>query len=104
MSRSTSARVQATNMKNPLLQAGVALAGNASVGVKVVSATVLLSYCLSYSESAVLALSVTPGYFWPPHFWLWTAFTHCFLEIHWWEVVVDVVTVVLVCIFLKYFF
>lgn len=83
-------------MRNPLLQAFVALVANASVGVKIVSVSVLLSYCLSYSESAVLALSVTPGYFWPPHFWLWTAATHCFLEIHWWEVVVDVITIVLV--------
>ena len=83
-------------MKNPLLQAGVALVANASIGVKIVSVSVLLSYCLSYSESAILALSVTPGYFWPPHFWLWTAFTHCFLEIHWWEVMVDISTIVLV--------
>jgi hypothetical protein len=75
----------------------------------------------------VLALSVTPGYFNPPHFWIWTgpdismmhyalctmhyalctmhyalctmhspAVTHCFLEIHLWEVVVDIFTVVLV--------
>jgi len=83
-------------MRNPLLKAVVALLANTSVGVKAVSIIVLLSYCLSYSESAILALSVTPGYFWPPHFWLWTAFTHCFLEIHWWEVLVDIVTVVLV--------
>ena len=76
--------------------AAVALLANASASVKSVSVIVILSYCLSYSESAILALSVTPGYFWPPHFWLWTAFTHCFLEIHWWEVVVDIVTVVLV--------
>ena len=36
------------------------------------------------------------GYFNPPHFWLWTALTHCFLEIHLWEVVVDIFTLVLV--------
>jgi len=83
-------------MRNPLLKAAVALLANTSAGVKAVSVIVLLSYILSYSESAVLALSVTPGYFWPPHFWLWTAFTHCFLEIHWWEVCADIVTVVLV--------
>lgn len=83
-------------MRNPLLKAAVALLANASASVKSVSVIVILSYCLSYSESAILALSVTPGYFWPPHFWLWTAFTHCFLEIHWWEVLVDIVTVVLV--------
>ena len=39
---------------------------------------------------------MTPGYFNPPHFWLWTAATHCFLEIHFWEVVVDIFTLVLV--------
>ena len=27
---------------------------------------------------------------------MWTAFTHCFLEIHFWEVVVDIFTLVLV--------
>ena len=67
-----------------------------SIGVKLVCLVVVISYGLSYSESAVRALSMTPGYFWPPHFYLWTAFTHCFLEIHWWEVVVDIVTIVLV--------
>jgi len=41
-------------------------------------------------------MSVTPGYFNPPHFWIWTALSYCFLEIHFWEVVVDVFTVVLV--------
>ena len=51
---------------------------------------------MSFSESAILALSVTPGYFNPPHFWLWTAFTHCFMEIHAWEVLVDIFTLVLV--------
>lgn len=83
-------------MKNPVLQAGLALIANTSVGVKSLSIIVLLSYFLSYSEYAILALSVTPGKFWPPNFWLWTAFTHCFLEIHWWEVVVDISTIVLV--------
>jgi hypothetical protein len=41
-------------------------------------------------------MSVTPGYFNPPHFWIWTALSHCFLEIHFWEVIVDIFTVVLV--------
>jgi hypothetical protein len=54
------------------------------------------SYFLSYSETAVLTMSVTPGYFNPPHFWVWTALSHCFLEIHFWEVLVDIFTVVLV--------
>merc|ERR1740124_766066 len=33
-------------------------------------------------------MSVTPGYFNPPHLWIWTALSHCFLEIHLWEVLV----------------
>ena len=44
----------------------------------------------------MLTFSVTPGYFNPPHFWIWTALSHCFLEIHFWEVLVDIFTVVLV--------
>ena len=79
-----------------MVQAVLALIANASVGVKSLCLTVFSSYFLSYSENAILALSVTPGYFWPPNFWLWTAFTHCFLEIHLWEVVVDIITIVLV--------
>jgi len=73
-----------------------ALIGNSSLGIKAVCASVLVGYGLSYSETAVEALSVTPGYFLPPHFYLWTALTHCYLEIHWWEVVVDLVTLILV--------
>ena len=83
-------------MRNLVVQAVLALVANASVGVKSLCLTVVTSYFLSYSENAILALSVTPGYFWPPNFWLWTALTHCFLEIHWWEVVVDIITIVLV--------
>ena len=44
-------------------------------------------------EQAILTLSVTPGYLLPPAFWIWTAFTFCFLEIHLWELFVDIITV-----------
>ena len=67
-------------MRNPLVQAALALIANASVGVKSLSIIVFSSYFLSFSENAIWALSVTPGQFWPPNFWLWTAITHCFLE------------------------
>ena len=48
---------------------------------------------LSYSEAAVKLLTVTRGYILPAEFWIWTCFTFCFIELHWWEVIVDVVTV-----------
>ena len=38
--------------------------------------TLVVFYGLSFNSGAVEAVSVTPGYFWPPHFWIWTAFTH----------------------------
>jgi len=71
----------------------VALLGNISAPVKFLSIVVLCCYFLSFSEEAVKLLSVTPGYLLPPAFWIWTAFTFCFLELHFWEVCVDIVTV-----------
>jgi hypothetical protein len=76
------------------------LLGNTSLAVKVLSLVLLFLYLLSVilpsTHSLLLGLSVTPGYFWPPHFWIWTAFTHCFLEIHFWEVLIDLVVLALV--------
>lgn len=70
-----------------------ALLGNTSTSVKFICGVVLLGYGLSYSEEAVKVLSVTPGYLMPSSFWLWTAFTFCFLELHFWEVLADIITV-----------
>lgn len=70
-----------------------ALLGNTSTSVKFICVVVILSYCLSFSQEAVNVLSVTPGFLMPPAFWVWTAFTFCFLELHFWEVLVDIVTV-----------
>lgn len=70
----------------------------ASTVVKAVSIILAVVYLTSWDPSgtALRVLSVRPGYFWPPHFWLWTAATHCFFEIHFWEVIIDVVTIVMV--------
>lgn len=73
-------------------QSLVAIIGNTGFFVKFVCLLVLVGYGLSFSESAVDVLSVTPGYLLPPTFWLWTAFTHCFLEVRLWQVCVDLVT------------
>ncbi|GAB6029274.1 hypothetical protein CHUAL_005039 [Chamberlinius hualienensis] len=70
----------------------MAVIGNTSIVVKFVCVTVFLCYFLSFNETAIEAISVTPGYLLPPNFRFWTAFTHCFLEIHFWQVIVDVVT------------
>ncbi|XP_076351805.1 transmembrane protein 115 [Tachypleus tridentatus] len=67
--------------------------GNSSIVVKCICVTVILCYFLSFSESAVNAISVTPGFIIPPNFWVWTAFTHCFLENRFWLVLADIITV-----------
>ncbi|XP_063606050.1 transmembrane protein 115-like [Penaeus indicus] len=77
----------------PLIkQSLVAVVGNAGAFVKVVCVLLLVGYGLSFSESAVEVLSVTPGFLLPPTFWLWTALSHCFLEVRLWQVCVDLVT------------
>lgn len=70
-----------------------ALLGNTSSSVKIVCLMVFIGYFVSYYEPAVLFLTVTPGYVFPPGFRIWTIFTHCFVEFHFWEVCVDVVTI-----------
>ncbi|KAH8263856.1 hypothetical protein KR038_002469 [Drosophila bunnanda] len=71
-----------------------ALLHNTSPVITLICVVTTFGYLLSYSETAILLLSVTPGYILPNgKFWIWTAFTFCFIELHWWEVAVDVVTV-----------
>lgn len=71
-----------------LRQQLAALIGNTSLSVKLICVIVLFTYVFSFSDKAVLALSVTPGYLLP-----WTAFTFCFLEVHLWKAFVNIVTV-----------
>ncbi|XP_075149246.1 transmembrane protein 115 [Haematobia irritans] len=71
-----------------------ALLHNTSPVITFICLVTFCGYLLSFSETAVLFLTVTPGYILPnAEFWIWTAFTFCFIELHWWEVLVDVVTV-----------
>lgn len=69
-----------------------ALLGNTSPLVKIVCLAVIIGYFVSFSESAVRYLTVTPGYVFPPGFRIWTIFTHCFVEFHFWEVCADLIT------------
>lgn len=70
-----------------------ALLGNTSSSIKFICISTLVGYALSFSGRAVDILSVTPGYLMPPTFWIWTIFTFCFIELHFWEVLVDLITV-----------
>lgn len=70
-----------------------ALLINTSPSVKFICIVTVFGYLLSFSETAIIALSVTPGYILPPAFRIWTAFTFCFLELYLWEVFLDILIV-----------
>lgn len=70
-----------------------ALLNNTSPVISLICLFAFVGYLLSFSETAVRILTVTPGYILPSEFWIWTAFTFCFIELHFWEVIVDVITV-----------
>ena len=90
-----SATTHILNRNMPYLkQQFSALLRNTSPVITLICLVTTVGYLLSFSETAVLFLTVTPGYILPnAEFWVWTAFTFCFIELHWWEVLVDVVTV-----------
>ncbi|XP_065214989.1 transmembrane protein 115-like [Planococcus citri] len=70
-----------------------ALLKSTSNTVKCIWLIVFVSYSFSFFETAVDVISVTPGYIVPPHFRIWSAFTFCFLELHFWNVLTDIVMI-----------
>uniref|UniRef100_A0A2M3Z3Z2 Transmembrane protein n=1 Tax=Anopheles braziliensis TaxID=58242 RepID=A0A2M3Z3Z2_9DIPT len=70
-----------------------ALLGSTSTSIKFICIATLVGYVISFSERISVLLCVTPGYLMPPTFWVWTIFTYFFIEQHFWEVLVDLVTV-----------
>lgn len=64
-----------------------------SVVVKTLSAVVVLLYLLSWAVDTPYALGVTPGYLFPPNFWVWTLVTHGVVEQHIWAMAANVGTV-----------
>lgn len=71
----------------------IALLKSTSNTVKCIWLIVFISYSFSFFEEAVDVISVTPGYFIPPSFRIWSAFTFCFLETHFWNVCIDVMMI-----------
>lgn len=66
---------------------------NTSTSVKFICIVTVVGYLLSFSDTAIQVLSVTPGYLLPPSFCIWTTFTFCFLELYFWEVILDIIIV-----------
>eukprot|EP00073_Rattus_norvegicus_P055480 XP_017457991.1 PREDICTED: transmembrane protein 115-like [Rattus norvegicus] len=70
-----------------------AILASASVVVKALCAVVLFLYLLSFAVDTG-CLAVTPGYLFPPNFWIWTLATHGLMEQHVWDVAISLATVV----------
>lgn len=70
-----------------------AILASASVVVKTLCAAVLFLYLLSFAVDTS-CLAVTPGYLFPPNFWIWTLATHGLMEQHLWDVAISLATVV----------
>ena len=69
--------------------------GNSSLVVKSVAILVFFGYFLSFIPGGTRYITVTPGYVLPPNFWVWTYLTHSFVEFHIWDVLADVLVVIL---------
>lgn len=78
-----------------LRQQSAALIGNTSPTVKFICISVISGYILScfFTISDLQDIIVTPGLLIPPKFRLWSAFTFWFIEVHLYEVIVDIITV-----------
>ena len=72
-----------------------AVFNESSVVVKSVTLAVIVGYLLTYFESTMTYLTVTPGYVMPPNFKFWTFATHSFFETHIWNVIADIVVITL---------
>lgn len=69
-----------------------ALLKNTSNVISVILTITFVGYLLSFYKIVLENTVVIPAYLAPPSFSIWTIVTFCFIEIHWWEVAVDIVS------------
>lgn len=72
------------------------LFNNTGLCIKIISCLLSVCYFFSFWSKSSTVFGVTPGYVFPPSFWLWTPFTFCFFESHLWQVLLNI-AVVAVC-------
>lgn len=80
----------------PVFKQNVSAAfGNSSLVVKTVAVLVCIGYLLAQIPGSLRHITVMPGFVLPPNFWVWTYFTHCFIEFHIWDVLADILVIIL---------
>lgn len=72
-----------------------AILANSSVVIKSLCVVIICGYFLTFSKTILGFFTVIPGYVLPPNFFIWSFLTHNFLEIHIWNVFIDLVVIVL---------
>jgi membrane associated rhomboid family serine protease len=87
MRLSSSARGALAPLKASLL--------NTSVVIKAISAILIFVYLLSFIPGVFEGMALIPEKFWPPNFYVWTAVTHSFIEVHVWLVLIDLIVIIL---------
>ena len=90
MAATSSIRTNIPIVKNQFLAA----TANCSIVVKTLC---VLQVC-GYIVTLLLPIRffvVTPTNVLPPNFWIWTYFTHCYLEDHLWIVLVNILVIIL---------
>lgn len=70
----------------------LALLKNTSNVITIILTLTCVGYLLSFSLTAQRYLLVTPAFLAPPSFCIWTTITFCFIELHWWEVAIDILS------------
>uniref|UniRef100_A0A1I8HMR9 Transmembrane protein 115 n=1 Tax=Macrostomum lignano TaxID=282301 RepID=A0A1I8HMR9_9PLAT len=63
-----------------------------SLITKLIGGFLILFYALSFFKESKKLLAITPGYFMPPNYYVWTLFTFIFYDDHWYCVIIDIVT------------
>ena len=80
------------------LQQIPAIFSKSSVVIKGVSILVCILYLISFlvdTTAFLEVLAVTPALIFPPSFRIWTLFTHSFVEVHIWFVLIDIVFIMI---------
>ncbi|XP_053577086.1 transmembrane protein 115 [Bombina bombina] len=67
----------------------LAILSGSSILVKCLWGAVLFLYLISLWVNTPYALGVTPGLLLPPNLWLWTLATHGLVEVHIWDVLLN---------------
>ena len=91
MAATSSIRTNIPIVKNQL----IAATANCSIVVKSLCLLQVIGYCLTYIEPIYSILVLNPHNVMPPNFWIWTYFTHCHLEMHFWIVLVNIAVIIL---------